>query len=127
MEGYDFDLDEGEVTFKSVSDTLILDQEREEDEDLTQFEYELSPHEKCAAHTLKFNLVASSDVGKCLSSSSLSRGIYRNSFAKCSALWKKASRLTQAADQVEQVLKRKLIVPSPTHWNSYFDAVLIIL
>ena len=114
-------LDGEETTFESVSDTLTLDQEQEEDRDLTQLEYELPAHERCAAHTL--NLVASSDVDKCISSSSLSRSVYRSSFGKCCALWNKASRSSQAADQVEEVLKRKLIVPTVTRWNSYFDAV----
>ena len=59
------DLDEEEATFGSVCDSLTLDQGREDD--LTQVEYELPPHQRCAAHTL--NLVASDDVDKCLSSS----------------------------------------------------------
>ena len=65
----------------------------------------------------------SSDIDKSLSFSALSRSIYRSLFAKCCALWNKASRLSQAADQIEDVLKRKLIVPTVTSWNSYFNAV----
>ena len=70
------------------------------------------------------NLVASSDITKSLSSSPLSRPVYRNSFAKCSVLWNKANRSTQASDNVETTLKKKLIVPIATCWNSYYDVVV---
>jgi len=51
----------------------------------------------------------------------------RSSFAKFYTLWNKASRSTQAADHVEEVLKRKLIALMVTRCNSYFDAVLRII
>jgi len=65
------------------------------------------------------NLVAST---KSLSTSSLSKTVYRSSFTKCSALWNKATTL--ASDNVETSLKRKLIVPTQTCWNSYYDTVV---
>ena len=91
-------------------------------DDLTQVEYDLPTHETCTAHTM--NLVASSDITKSLSSSPLSRTVYRNSFAKCSALWNKGSRSTQISDNVKTTLKRKLIITTVTCWNSYYNAVV---
>ena len=113
---------EEEATFENVCDALTLDSEK--DDDYTQVEYELPPHERCAAHTL--NLVASSDIDKSLCSSSLSKNIYKSSFAKCTSLWNKASQSTIATDHVEATLKRKLTVPSSTWWNSYYATVSMI-
>ena len=92
-----------------------------EEDDLTQIEYELPPHQHCASHTL--NLVASTDVDKHLLSCSPSKSVYWSSFGKCTALWNKTSRSTLASDKVTEKLKRKLLVPSPTSWNLYHDAV----
>ena len=60
---------EEEVTFENLDDLITLVEGNEDDS--TQLEYELPPHERCAAHTL--NLVASSDVDKYLSSCTITR------------------------------------------------------
>ena len=112
-----------EVTFENLDDLITLLEGN--DDDLTQLEYELPPHERCAAHTL--NLVASSDVDKYLSSCTITRSIYRSSFAKCSALWNMVRRSTVVSDNMQEKFKRKLLVPSPTRWNSYYDAVLRVV
>ena len=86
-----------DVTFTYLHDVVILDQE---DDDLTQVEYELLPHQRCASHTL--NLVASTDVEKHLLSCTLSKSLYRSSFGRCIALWNKTRRSTLAADKMSE-------------------------
>ena len=113
------------VTFEDVDELLTLNlEETNNDDDLTQVQYESPPHYRCATH--KMNLIASKDVDKYLSSSSTSRSVYRSSFAKSSALWNKASRSSVASDIVQEVAKRKLIILTATRWNSYYDAVVRI-
>jgi len=64
-----------DVEFTDLHSLMIPDQD---DDDLTQVEYELPPHHQCASHTL--NLVASTNVEKHLLSSSLSKSLYRSSY-----------------------------------------------
>ena len=94
------------------------------EDDLTQLAYELPSHERCAAHTR--NLAASSNVDKSLSSSSFKKHL-QIFFYKCITLRNKDSRSTVASDLVQEIVKQKLHVPTPTRWNLYFDAVLRII
>ncbi len=102
------------VTFLDLSE--ILSAENENDGQLS-----LPPHHRCASHTI--NIISTSDVEKYLTSNAESKAVYRSSTAKCIALWTKASRSTLASETVEEVTKRKLLVPTSTRWNSFYDAV----
>ena len=106
--------DDDDVTFLDLSE--ILSAEDESNDQLS-----LPPHYRCASHTI--NLISTSDVDKYLSSNAESKAVYRSSTAKCTALWTKSSRSALASETVEEVSKRKLLVPASTRWNSFFDAV----
>ncbi len=106
--------DDEDVTFLDLSE--ILSAEDESDGQLS-----LPPHHRCASHTI--NLISTNDVEKYLTSNAESKAVYRSSTAKCTALWTKSSRSTLASETVEEVSKRKLLVPTSTRWNSFFDAV----
>ncbi|CAM4635836.1 unnamed protein product [Leuciscus chuanchicus] len=108
---------EEEVTFTDVAEALST----ESDET-----FSLPPHLRlrCAAHTL--NLISKNDLEKWLTSNNDCKALYRSALAKCAALWTKTSRSTVASEQVEDVLKRKLIVPTATRWNSTHNALSLI-
>uniref|UniRef100_A0A8C6M409 BED-type domain-containing protein n=1 Tax=Nothobranchius furzeri TaxID=105023 RepID=A0A8C6M409_NOTFU len=103
-----------DVTFSDLSE--ILSAENESDGQLS-----LPPHRRCASHTI--NIICTRDVEKHLTTNAESRSVYRSSTAKCTALWTKSSRSTLASETVEEISKRKLLIPTSTRWNSFFDAV----
>lgn len=104
--------EENEVTFTNVADALYTEGDGE---------FFLPPHHRCASHTM--NLISTNDVEKWLTASPDTKATYRSGIAKCTALWTKASRSTVASELVEEVSRRKLLVPTSTRWNSFFEAV----
>lgn len=106
------ELDNDEVTFTDVAQALHSESDGQ---------FTLPPHLGCASHTL--NLVSRNDVENWLTTKSEFKTIYRSVIGKCSGLWTKASRSTLASELVEDVIKRKLIVPTATRWNSFHDAL----
>ncbi|CAB4039898.1 zinc finger BED domain-containing 1-like, partial [Paramuricea clavata] len=97
-------------------------------DDLTQasagLEYQLPPHQRCAAHTL--NLISTSDAEKAEADGNYKR-LSRSTFAKCSSLWNKSSRSVQVAEMVKEKCGLSLIKPNATQWNSIFMAVQRII
>ncbi|CAI9715516.1 Hypothetical predicted protein [Octopus vulgaris] len=83
----------------------------------------LPVHMKCTAHT--FKLVASLDADKALDSASF-KSAYRKVMPKAQQLWNLQSRSTVEADSILDALKRKLVVPNSTRWNSTYDSVIAL-
>lgn len=100
------------MSFTDVQEVLSTEQE-------DPGHFTLPPHLRCASHTL--NLISTVDTEKWLTVTN--KTIYRSATAKCSALWTKASRSTVAAELVESLCGKKLMVPTVTRWNSFHNAV----
>lgn len=103
--------EDDDVTFVELHDVL---------QNLNVEEDVVTCHRR-ALHTA--NIISCSDVDKWLLSRPDIKAVYRGATSKCTALWNKASRSTVAAEIVDEVLERKLLVPCTTRWNSFHDAV----
>ncbi|CAI5636569.1 unnamed protein product [Oreochromis niloticus] len=114
-ESDDSEYEEDEVTFASIGDVL---QNGADDADDA---ISLTPHQRCALHTM--NLISCTDVEKWLLSEAATKTIYRSATTKCAGLWNKASRFTVAAEIVEDIITKKLLVPCTTRWNSFYYAL----
>ena len=75
---------------------------------------------RCAAHT--FNLIATKDAEKALQDTKF-RSVSRRAMGKAQALWNSQNRSTNNADIIKAELKKRLVVPNATRWNSTYDAV----
>ena len=111
-EGGDEEEQDEEVTFTNVREVLSSDQDGQ---------FTLPPHLRCASHTL--NLISTNDIEKWLTTHAECKAVYRSATGKCAGLWNKASRSTTAAELVDSLCGKKLIVPTVTRWNSFHDAI----
>ena len=81
----------------------------------------LPPHFKCASH--KMNNIAAHDVDEALKSPDYKKHS-RSAMMKASALFKKQTKSTLAADHIRANCGGKLfIIPNATRWNSGYDAM----
>ena len=81
---------------------------------------QLPAHFRCAAHAL--NLIASIDITKGQKTRECTH--LRSSITKCSALWNRVSRSTQAHETATNLCERALTLPNDTRWSSLFNALL---
>ena len=83
----------------------------------------LPAHMRCAAHT--FNLIACKDSKEALKDAKF-RSVSRRATGKAQALWNAQNRSTNHADIIKAELKKRLVVPSATRWNSTYDTVSML-
>ena len=83
----------------------------------------LPAHMRCAAHT--FNLIACKDSKEALKDAKF-RSVSRRATGKAQALWNVQNRSTNHADIIKAELKKRLVVPSATRWNSTYDTVSML-
>uniref|UniRef100_A0A3Q4NB36 BED-type domain-containing protein n=1 Tax=Neolamprologus brichardi TaxID=32507 RepID=A0A3Q4NB36_NEOBR len=102
-ESNDSEDEEDEVTSVSIGDVL------QNGADGAIF---LPPHQRWISHTM--NLVSCTDVEKWLLFEAATQTIYRSATTKCAGLWNKASHSTVAAEIVEDIIAKKLLVPCTT-------------
>lgn len=88
----------------------------DEDDDVNYTQ--LSPHWRCACHSL--NLVASGDAGKLTDNV---KKIATQTFAKLQGLWNKQNRSSVASDKIRSALGSLLVTPRETRWNSTYDSI----
>jgi hypothetical protein len=78
---------------------------------------------RCAAHTL--NLVATSDADKALEDDTFQTAA-NSAMKKAHQLWNAQSRSVGNDDLILEELKRRLVVPNATRWNSIYDAIVVL-
>ena len=107
--------DEFTVEYVAIGETL--------DEGSNAAEHKLPTHMRCAAHS--FNLIATADANKGLTAPF--KSMFGKVHGKAQTLWNQQSRSTVAADIIQEELKRRLVVPNATRWNSLYDSLRFLL
>ncbi|XP_042144251.1 uncharacterized protein LOC121832865 isoform X2 [Ixodes scapularis] len=83
--------------------------------------YSLPHHQRCVCHMP--NLIATKDVENAEESSPKLKKQIRQTFSKCSALWKKQARSTVVPDAISSSCEGYLPTPVLTRWNSTCDCL----
>ncbi|RLU27373.1 hypothetical protein DMN91_001175 [Ooceraea biroi] len=85
---------------------------------------ELPKHLRCASHTL--SLLATTDFTKALKQNPVASKIHHTAMGKCTMLWN-MSRRPSTSEKIVDFLGKSLKYPTPTRWNSLFDALSNLL
>ncbi|PAA72082.1 hypothetical protein BOX15_Mlig031089g1 [Macrostomum lignano] len=97
-----------------VADQIELDHEDDNVKNLPM-------HMRCASHTL--NLVGSTDAIAAIEKFPELKQQFRKTIGKAQGLWNAQGRSSTVADTIQQELKKKLLVPNSTRWNSMYNSI----